>query len=38
MFWFGFIIKLVLGTNISPFLYAIILNGKQTYENIKEMR
>ena len=29
MFWVGVIIGLVLGANISLFLYAVILTGKQ---------
>ena len=38
MFWLGFVIGLVLGANISLFLYAIILSGKQADENLKELR
>ena len=38
MFWLGFVIGLVLGANISLFLYAIILSGKQADENLKKMR
>lgn len=38
MFWLGFIIGLILGANISLFLYAIILNGKRADENIEKMR
>ena len=30
MFWIGFTIGLVLGANISLFLYAIILTGKKS--------
>ena len=29
MFWIGMIIGLILGANISLFLYAIILSGKE---------
>ena len=32
MFWLGLIIGLVLGANISLFLYAIILAGKESDE------
>ena len=38
MFWVGFIVGLVLGANISLFLYAIILTGKQSDGKIKEKR
>ena len=38
MFWLGLIIGLVLGANISLFLYAIILSGKQADENMIEKR
>lgn len=41
MFWVGFIVGLILGANISLFLYAIILVGKQAdeqFENLIEMR
>ncbi len=38
MFWIGCIIGLVLGANISLFLYAIILTGKKSDEKIEEMR
>lgn len=38
MFWIGFIVGLVLGANISLFLYAIILSGKQADENMIEKR
>ena len=36
MFWVGFTIGLVLGANISLFLYAIILVGKDADEKIKD--
>lgn len=29
MFWIGFVVGLILGANISLFLYAIILAGKE---------
>lgn len=32
MFWIGFIVGLILGANISLFLYAIILAGKESDE------
>ena len=32
MFWIGFFIGLVLGANISLFLYAIILTGQRSDE------
>ena len=38
MFWIGLIIGLVLGANISLILYALILNGKRSDENIEGMR
>lgn len=34
MFWWGFIVGLVLGANISLFLYALILAGKNADEHI----
>lgn len=36
MFGLGIIIGLVLGANISLFLYAIILSGKESEEYIKK--
>ncbi len=36
MFWMGLIIGLVLGANISLFLYAIILSGKKSDEIIEK--
>ena len=41
MFWIGFLIGLILGANISLFLYAVILTGKKSdevIENMNEMR
>lgn len=38
MFWFGFIIGLVLGANISLFLYEIILTGKRSDEAWKRRK
>lgn len=35
MFWIGFIIGLVLGANISLFLYAFILSGKKADEKLE---
>ena len=35
MFWLGLIIGLVLGANISLFLYAIILTGKRSDEALE---
>lgn len=35
MFWIGFLIGLVLGANISLFLYAIILTGKRSDEALE---
>ena len=36
MFWLGLVVGLVLGANISLFLYAIILSGKKADENIEK--
>lgn len=36
MFWIGLIVGLVLGSNISLFLYATIISGKQADENIEK--
>ncbi len=38
MFVVGFILGLVLGANISLFLYALILIGKQSDEKIENIR
>lgn len=38
MFWIGFIIGLVLGANISLFLYAIILSGKRSDESMERRK
>ena len=32
MFWIGLIVGLILGANISLFIYAILLAGKDDYE------
>ena len=37
MFWIGLTIGLVLGANISLFLYAIILTGKQADERLEKI-
>ena len=37
MFWLGIIIGLVLGANISLFLYALIIAGKQADEQLENM-
>lgn len=34
MFWIGLIIGLILGANISLFLYALIIVGKQSDKNM----
>ena len=37
MFWIGLLVGLVLGANISLFLYAIILAGKRSDEIVERM-
>jgi len=34
MFWLGLVVGLILGANISLFLYAILLTGKQADERL----
>lgn len=36
MFWIGLVVGLVLGANISLFLYAMIFSAKETDESIEK--